>query len=148
MAMLAYRSSPQFGKYSPAELLMGRKLRTTVVTHPDNLVPELPDHSMFKAQNDTYKMRMKENHDNNCKVQPLKPVEKGTLVHIRDNNKEGTVLVDVNDNTRSALVQCQNDKPLRRNRSAIVPIPSKEPTTTRSGRISKPPKYLEDYERT
>jgi len=30
LALLAYRSSPQFSSYSLAELLMGRKLRSTV----------------------------------------------------------------------------------------------------------------------
>ena len=52
LALLAYRSSPVLGLYSPAELLMGRKLRTTVIVHPAQLVPELPDHAKFKEKND------------------------------------------------------------------------------------------------
>jgi len=51
LALLAYRSSLQFSSYSPAELLMGRKLRSTVSIHPDKLKPELPSHDLFKRSN-------------------------------------------------------------------------------------------------
>jgi len=51
LALLAYRSSPQFSSYSLAELLMGRKLRSTVPIHPDKLKPELPNHALFKKSN-------------------------------------------------------------------------------------------------
>ena len=71
LALLAYRCSPQFGLYSPAELLMGRKLRTTVVTHPDDLTPRTPDHARFRSSNDQYKSRMKKNYDVRRKIKPL-----------------------------------------------------------------------------
>jgi len=51
LALLAYRSSPLFGMYSPAELFMGRKLCTTLVTHLDDLLLKLPDHDSVKIAN-------------------------------------------------------------------------------------------------
>ena len=62
-SMLTYRSSPQHSQYSPAELLM--RLKTTIVTHSDNLQPSLPNHGAFKTRNHAYKIRMNENHNDN-----------------------------------------------------------------------------------
>lgn len=151
LAMLAYRSSPQFGKFSPAELLMGRRIRTTVVTHPDNLKPELPDHSLFVSCNDRYKETMLHNHNDNPKVRPLQPPMAGSAVLIRDNQKEGVVLTTPNDVTRSAIIQCDNGNTLRRNRADVVPLAANTGNTTqakvtRSGRVINSPKYLEAYQ--
>ena len=45
MALLAYRNAPLHGQaYSPAQLLMGRRLRTTLPTLSHHMKPQLPDH--------------------------------------------------------------------------------------------------------
>ena len=41
--LLAYRSTPLSGGYSPSELLMGRRLRNSLPTFHTNLNPSLPD---------------------------------------------------------------------------------------------------------
>lgn len=43
LAILAYRSTPLENGYSPAELLMGRKLRTTISTTLQAMKPQLPN---------------------------------------------------------------------------------------------------------
>jgi len=85
LELLAYRSSPLFGMYSPAELLMGCKLRTMLVTHPDDLLPKLPDHDSFKVANNQYKYEMKECHDKNPKIKSSKPLVEGEPVLVRVN---------------------------------------------------------------
>ena len=42
LALLAYRSTPLENGYSPVELLMGRKLRTTIPIVTKQLLPRLP----------------------------------------------------------------------------------------------------------
>lgn len=150
LAMLAYRSSPHLGGYSPAELLMGRKLRTTVVSHPDVLDPKLPDHDVFRAKNDVYKERMKANHDDAHKTRALRPVTEGTRVFVRDTRDHGVALTESDGASRTAVIRTDGGSRVRRNRSAIIPVaeePEDKPvTTTRSGRVVKTPGYLAAYD--
>ena len=50
LALLTYRSTPLENGYSPAELLMGRKLRTTIPVVPTQLLPKLPKTSKLKEK--------------------------------------------------------------------------------------------------
>ena len=47
LGLLAYRSTPLENGYSPAELLMGRKIRSMVPVIPKLLHPKLPNHSQL-----------------------------------------------------------------------------------------------------
>ena len=57
-AMLAYRSTPLENGYSPAELLMGRKIRTTLPMSKKQLQPNLPN--VAKLRTKEKKMRQNE----------------------------------------------------------------------------------------
>ena len=48
IALLAYRSTPLSNGYSPAELLMGRRLRNTVPMFQSQLTPDWPDLAVIK----------------------------------------------------------------------------------------------------
>ena len=63
MAMLAYRSTPLENDLSPAELLMDRKLRTTVSVIPQQLNPKLPNNSQLRQRENQQreKQRLKVN---------------------------------------------------------------------------------------
>ena len=64
LGILSYRSTPlSFGR-SPAELMMNRKLRTTVVDLKlDNYVKK-EDHCIFMDKNEKKKLEIKRNRDN------------------------------------------------------------------------------------
>lgn len=140
LALLAYRSSPQFGCYSPAELLMGRRLRTTVVDHPDNLRPALIDHESFRKANDHYKHQMKANHDKNPRVKPMEPVREGEKVIIRDNQQLGVVAKQSDITSRKVQISTESGT-MTRNRADVTVLPSSRPT-----RQVNTPIRFKDYE--
>ena len=53
LALLSYRSTPLRNGYSPAELLMGRQLRTNVPLVLDKLKPSVPDLKELKRRKKT-----------------------------------------------------------------------------------------------
>lgn len=59
LALLAYRNTAGPTGFSPAQLLMGRRLNTRLPTMPGNLLPTLTDHSRFKGRDAALKARQK-----------------------------------------------------------------------------------------
>ena len=79
--MLAYRSTPLQNGYSPVELLMGRKIRTTLPMSKKQLQPNLPNIAKLRKEK---KMRdgMKRNFDKRHSVKNLEPLSPRDLVWI------------------------------------------------------------------
>ena len=72
LSMLIYRTTPlPWCGYSPAELLMGRKMRTNVTMLKEKLFPELPDYKKFEECDKKFKQSQKANYDLHHAVQPL-----------------------------------------------------------------------------
>ena len=64
LALLVYRSTPlSVSGYSPAELLMNRKLRTTLPILPENLKPQVPDYSKLQYTEKQHREQQKQNFD-------------------------------------------------------------------------------------
>ena len=63
LAMLSYRATPFEHEYSPAKLLMERKLCTTLPTAKSEMKPKLPDWSAFKLKDESIKERQTRNFD-------------------------------------------------------------------------------------
>jgi len=57
LALLSYRATPLQIGYSPSELLMGRKLRTTVPTIQEQLIPRVPDSTLVRKRDKQQKQR-------------------------------------------------------------------------------------------
>ena len=63
-ALLSYRATPlPWCGYSPAKLLMGRRIRTDVPQLKDNLIPKWEYVCYFRSLDEKYKQIQKENYD-------------------------------------------------------------------------------------
>ena len=168
MALLVHRSTPLENGYSPAELLMGRKLRTTVPVIPKALQPKLPNQKTLREKEREIRRRQQSNFNRRHKAKALEPLLPGEPVWIPDRNTTGTVTKEAA--SRSYEVQTESGR-YRRNRQQIIPLPAQPNTTsadtsdantqlhsdhnessdnqhdsqytlTQSGRVSKPPTRL------
>ena len=156
IALMAYRSTPLENGYSPSELLMGRKLRTTIPMITEQLLPSIPSKFLVKEKEVKIRERQQKNFNKHHRASPLKLLKPGDLVYIPDNERQGTIIEE--SSTRSYTVQTPEGT-YRRNRRHLVPLPTTENDTeaeandppdilpdgvsrTRSGRISKPPNRL------
>ena len=165
LAMLCYRATPLENGFSPAELLMGRKICTTLPVLPKILNPQLPNKFQLQAKEKAIKDRERRNFNSRHRAKDLQPLERGEKVWIRD-NEEQAVVTDALPN-RSYLVLTPHGA-YRRNRRDLIVVPNNEPNDagtsklthtedateqahsnngadtvrTRYGRISKPPNRL------
>ena len=72
MALLSYRATPlPFCGLSPAELLMGRRIRTDIPQVTKQLIPKWPYLDQFNKQNKKYKARQTSNYNRRRRVRPL-----------------------------------------------------------------------------
>ena len=104
MALLSYRTTPLKNGFSPAELLMGRKLRTNLPRLPDEYCPKWEYLQQFKESDLAIKQRQKQDYDKRHRVKNLPPLLPETYVWLDAdrNQKSGQVFTE--------MVQCRNDK--------------------------------------
>ena len=75
LALLSYRATPlPWCRLSPAELLMGRRLRTDVPQVPNLLIPDWPHLQGFEEKDKEYKQQHKEHYDSRHRVRPVTPL--------------------------------------------------------------------------
>lgn len=145
-ALLAYRSTPLSHGISPAELLMGRKIRSTVPVAQKALTPKWPDLKMFIRKNKMLKKKQQVTHECRHRAKDLPFITPGQRVWIRTSKTTGMVQGEAST-PRSYHVETETGT-LRRNRAHLVVLP--EPigqvgneTVTRSGRVYRPPERLD-----
>ena len=114
LALLNCRDTPLHHGYSPAQLSMGRKLRTRVPCHPEELKPETPDRDHIRRKEKEYRAKMKFDYDHRHKVVEGKELSPGDRIWIPDLKEEGTV-IKPHESPRSVIIQTQNGQ-VRRNR--------------------------------
>ena len=152
-AILAYRTTPIHNGYSPAELCMGRQLRSTLPVAP-HLLDIKNEDPTIRVKEEKYKSTMKMHYDLRHNAKELPTLNPGDNVIIRDNNKEAIVEKPAENSPRSTVVKTP-ERAFRRNRRSLIKLPEELPTqnetakstsknviTTRSGRIVKPPQKL------
>ena len=159
MALLILRSTPLENGFSPAELLMNRKVRTTLSMTETQLLPSIPDRETVQRREEQLKRKMKENFDKHHKVVTLPSLKKVDEVWIPEFETSGTVMGETHP--RSYRVQTPRGA-LRRNCRDLISLPntgdSQDEQTSentesrsqresdgrviRSGRVSKAPDRL------
>jgi len=145
-ALLAYRSTPLAHWISPAELLMGRRIRSTVPVPPKSLTPRWPDLKVFRRKDMMLKEKQQETFRSRHRAKNLPVIIPGQKVWIRTSKTIGTVRGEAST-PRSYQVETEMGT-LRRNRAhlTVLPEPTQQVvngTVTRSGRISHPPERMD-----
>jgi len=123
LALMAYRAAPLANGYSPAELFIGRKIRTLVPVIPSQLGPKCVDLEKLKKIELTYR----QNFDKRHKAHNMTHLQPGEHVWVKDTSERVTV-VSTAGTPRSYLVETPRGT-LRRNRFHLSPTP-KAPVTS------------------
>ena len=169
LGLLSYRATPLANGYSLAELLMGRKLCSTIPMLPEMYKPNLPPYSEIFQKEQLYRSKQQRHFNKRHRARQLNPLQTGDQVWIPELQQQATVVREVAP--RSYLVQTPRGR-MRRNRQQLTLLNTTEnissnesrlvtdsaiPTTpedntphhtppgvtiTRSGRVSKPPDRL------
>ena len=121
LALLAYRSTPlSISGYSPAELLMNRKLRTTLPILPQDLKPNVPNYSMLQSSEKQQREKQKQNFDSGHTAHTLAPLKEGMIVWVPDHKCLGKVITQ--GGPRSYQIETSYGV-LRRNRRHLISSP-------------------------
>ena len=120
LGLLAYRSTPLRNGYSPSELLMNRRLRTTVSTLGYNLHPSVPNYAQLRAMEQKDEQKQKTDFDRRHASRSLQQLMPGDQVWIDDQNLRGSVVKEYSP--RSYLVDTERGI-LRRNRRQLKFLP-------------------------
>nr|XP_039271207.1 uncharacterized protein K02A2.6-like [Styela clava] len=92
LALLTYRNTPLHNGYSPSQLSMGRKLKTRVPCHPDELIPKVPEYSKLCQREREYRSKMTNDYNRRHRVVQGDDLSPGDRVWIPDLRTEGRVL--------------------------------------------------------
>lgn len=113
-ALLTYRATPLECGYSPAQLLMGRQLRTTLPQHPVTLLPRWPNIKDFRTKQRRSKVEQQRHYNRRHRARPLTLLQPGQNVWLPRENKEGTVVQQA-ATPRSYVINTDEGQ-IRRNR--------------------------------
>lgn len=123
LALLSYRATPLQMGFSPAELLMSRRLRTNIPMTRENRRPRVIESTTVAEKDARIKRRQKENFDKRHRAKERSDVSLGSNVWMHDKQLEGTVIGEAAP--RSFEVET-SEGVYRRNQSDLVPLPQTE----------------------
>jgi len=143
LALLTYRTTPiQGGRYSPAELLMNRMLRTTIPTTRSQRLPRVPDQDAVRARDLKTKKRQKTNFDRHHGARELPQLEPGDTVWLPEKEAEATVQAEVAP--QSFRVTTAEGAQYRRNRRDFIRLPDR-PERENSDSPDPPERQSSDF---
>ncbi|KAK7106504.1 hypothetical protein V1264_017754 [Littorina saxatilis] len=131
VAMLNYRATSLQCGFSPAERLMGRRLRTKVPAVPNLLIPDWPKFHDMRSADVQQKEAQKKNHDKRHRAQPLPTLKPGERVWLKTpTEKEAVILRPVAPRSYELQtktgIQRRNRRHLNR-RLSDAPTPKQSP---------------------
>ena len=121
IALLQYRNTPVSGlKYSPAQLLMSRRLKDKLPSTSVLLAPQV----VTNAQNDLRLLQQRQKHYYDRGTKPQPPFGPGDHVQVRLNKTwDDAIVTDKHPAPRSYYITTENGAEYRRNFSSINPSP-------------------------
>lgn len=120
-ALLAYRATPLSNGYSPAELLMGRRLRTTLPILPERLRPALPDLQVLQQKEREKRWAGAKCFNSRHRARDRGKLSPGDNIWISDAAEEGKV-TSVHSSPQSYQVTGPQGT-LQRNCCHLIPMP-------------------------
>ena len=121
-ALLAYRATPLENGFSPAELCMGRRLRTTLPTIPSKLIPQWPELAKLRETEEKIKSKQVVQYNQRHAAKELGDLLPGDRVYVPD-RRENAVVVGKTPEPRSYLIETDSNAAVRRNRRQLTPNP-------------------------
>ena len=91
LVLLACRSTPLSNEYSPAELLLNRKLRMNMPSSREARKLQVPDRKLLGEREDKLRWKQKVTFDRLHRAQDLSHTLPGDLVWVSDRREQGTV---------------------------------------------------------
>ena len=133
MALLNYRSTPlSWCGLSPSELLMGRRVRTSVPQVKKHFIPQWPYLNEFRKSDEKYKKKQKQCYDRWHRVRPLPPYVDDLPVWVQTSGRQIPGQVNQPANTpRSYWVNTSSGQ-VRRNHRDLRPRVDNSSSTTES----------------
>ena len=119
-ALLVYRATPLQNGYSPAELLMNRRLRTDLPTVSSQLKPSVPDMVKIQEKEIAARRRREDNFDHIHRAKSLEPLMPGYSVWMTDQREDGVVTEQVAPRSYSVATPVGE---FRRNRRHLNLLP-------------------------
>uniref|UniRef100_A0A3P9JEV3 Integrase catalytic domain-containing protein n=1 Tax=Oryzias latipes TaxID=8090 RepID=A0A3P9JEV3_ORYLA len=120
-ALMAYRATPLAHGSSPAQLLMGRNIRTPLPVSKEKLQPKWPNLLLFRSKDQDQKQKQAFWFNKRHKIQTKQELRPGQQVWVKNAKCPGTVSGPANT-PRSYNIDMPSGR-LRRNRSQIRVIP-------------------------
>ena len=127
MALLSYRSTPMpwYG-LNPAELCMGRRIRSSVLQIKNLLAPTWTYIPEFSKKNSDFNEKQKRNYDWRYRVRDLPDIPDDTGVWIQSETEAFLGRISTTANTPRSYVVETPAGDFRRNRNHLSIIPSKK----------------------
>ena len=131
LALLAYRTTPlPWCGLSPAQLSMGRPLRTDLPQVPSTLTPEWSYLTSFRQKDAEMKRKQKAGYDRRHRARSLLPLPDSTPVWVCTHDRpDPGRMIESADTPRSYLVKVPSNT-VRRNQSHLSPRPEDSTQST------------------